>query len=127
MKKILNEKGVVTGLLPKAKLSAMKDACRNGGVAFIYDQYGWTRIIPEWTDGFVYKVEYEEKEMIPWDISDFEVGMVLKSRNTEWKTMIVCITESGSIHVGGGNSFSLAHILKRFTQKDRSKFEKEAI
>ena len=134
MKKILNEKGVVTGLLPKSEVEAMKVAYENGGTAYVYRSSGWDELLyePNWNHKYVYKVEYEEKEMIPYDKNDihklFLDNTVVKLKSTGVETRIRSFDPSEAMDIVFMNSWiSLKVFLEEYTHQDGSKFKKESV
>ena len=134
MKKILNERGMVTGLLSKVELEAMKDAISDrDGITYIYNSLGWQELYfkPDWNLDLVYKVEYEEKEMIPFDKNDvhklFLDNTVVKRNASGVEVRIKSFDPSEAVDIVYMNDWiGLDEFLRDYTHRDGSKFEKEA-
>lgn len=89
IKKVLNEEGIVTGLLPVRKLLELKTTFQEGGKCFYYLK-GWVENEnPLWNSEYAYKVEVGEA-YIP-DIEQFESGQVLHHKEKNMTTVICSI------------------------------------
>lgn len=129
MKKTINEEGVVFGLMTPFAQGALKYNSENGGNCFIYSEGNWGFISePRWQSSCVYKVEYTEKEVIPWDEDDFfdyfmSQGVLMCGKDY----VRISLFSKGMSHFAclNGTWKTLKELLKKSTKPDGSKFEKE--